>query len=368
MSFRIWVDITDPKYALFFAPLILALKNHTSVLITTRGSEDYSEVGQILKLHGIKAMSIGAYGGGNRRDKFIARMRRQNALLELFKKMPLPCVLITGASVDGVQVAYALGIKIVHFFDTPFVNGKFSKLAILSLPLSDVIFYPFVLGREHFAMAQNSTLIEYPFIDPALYLGDLAQEIFKEKEPSGLSRKEFFAQIGADSKKPLILVREEEYKAHYVEKRSEIIYECVDRLLELDVNIAIMPRYGVCDLRDRLGQLVIILERTFRPEDFYPHIDVLLGGGGSMNLEACFLGIPTISVRSLFLPHDLYLLEHNLMSHAKDSRRAFELCKVALDSKRRDNRELFFKDKKLADFSFALGIILPLVLRNSDSL
>ena len=182
-------------------------------------------------------------------------------------------------------------------------------------------------------------IISYPFIDVALWLDDL---------PKG---KDFRQALCIPTNRPTILMREEEYKAHYVSKKLPIIYESIELLAHnLDANIIIMPRYGSKELEQEFGKYanVWITNEKFAPEDFYPFIDVLVGGGGTMNLESCYLGIPTISTRSLLLFHDKYLLKHRLMSHAKSATQVLKLVRKALTNKTPKIRQdaLFFRTNK----------------------
>ena len=323
----IWLDITDPKYVLFFRAFLPYLSALDEVCITTRASSEYDECVRLLELFGMVHRCVGGYGGAHIADKFRARMRRQEELLRLFGEN-LPTLLITGASADAAQVAFGLGIPIVHFADTPMAGHicdarLLTKLARLTLPLSSLIFYPFVLPRECFKLLGMSeeNLISYPFIDVALWLQDM---------PKG---RDFREILGLPTHRPTILVREEEYQAHYVAQKLPVIYESIALLAQnLNANIAIMPRYGFRELEREFGDLenVSIIRQKFAPQEFYPFIDVLVGGGGTMNLESCYLGIPTISTRSLLLFHDTYLLKHRLMSHATSAQEVLGLVREAL--------------------------------------
>ncbi|WP_305862297.1 DUF354 domain-containing protein [Helicobacter cholecystus] len=312
----IWLDITDPKYVLFFKGMLPLLKKIDEVIITTRGNEDYSETHRLLELFKIEAYCIGGYGGASKLGKLQARLQRQNGFLSLFERLgKTPQIFITGASVEGVQTAYGLGIPVINFADTPIAGHIFSLQALtilsrLTLPLSSLVFHPFVVPAQCYEAlgVAKENIIAYEFIDVALWLRDLKKG------------KDFREELGLDSSLPCILIREEEYKAHYVKEKLPIIYESVHLLSSsLNANLVIMPRYGSEGLIKEFGGLnnVHILEKKLDPSEFYPYIDLLIGGGGTMNLESCYLGIPTISTRSLFLYHDIYLLENRLMHHAK---------------------------------------------------
>ncbi|WP_027327101.1 DUF354 domain-containing protein [Helicobacter pametensis] len=357
----IWLDITDPKYVLFFKGLIPRLEELDCVLVTTRESEGYSECLRLLELFGIKAYKIGGYGGSSKLGKFQARLERQRGFLELFHTFKeIPRLFITGASVEGVQTAYGLGIPVVNFADTPIAGHIFSLdsvtiLSRLTLPLSSLVFYPFVVPKICYTSmgVDEKHCISYDFIDVALWLKDLKNgEDFRQK-------------FGLDLALPTILVREEEYKAHYVKQKLPVIYESLALLSEhLDANIVVMPRYESEELREDFGSLknIYILEEKLQPSEFYPYIDLLIGGGGTMNLESCYLGIPTISTRSLFLFHDIYLLENGLMEHATNAQEVLKLAQKTLrdfdpQSPRRLNPQTKFFEKEEAGFEKIYGQI-----------
>lgn len=340
----IWLDIIDPKYVLFFKPILPKLKALDSVIVTTRESKDYDECIRLLELFKIEHHCIGGYGGASKLGKFESRLNRQKGFLELFARLnEIPKLFITGASVDGVQCAYGLGIPVVHFADTPVANEKFSLESItilsrLTLPLSHLVFHPFVVPEICYTSLGLSPaqVVEYDFIDVALWLDSIPLH-YEIESPQ---RRAFCESLGLDSALPIILVREEEYKAHYVKHKLPIIYESFELLARrLKANVLCMPRYGKDELESCLSQLpqdsksrFKILHHKLEPKDFYPFVDVLLGGGGTMNLEACYLGIPVISTRSLLLFHDRFLLDNALMKHAKSATEAVE-CIIEILSK-----------------------------------
>lgn len=350
----IWLDITDPKYVLFFRHFIPLLEKLDKIIITTRYSKDYNECYKLLKLFKIKCICIGRYGGDTQNGKLQARLDRQKSFLKLFEKIGKPKLFITGVSVEGTHTAFALGIPIIQFSDTPlasdtFTIKKITAVAKLTLPLSTLIFRPFVVPEICYSSLgiQSKNIISYDFIDVALWLKDLKKG------------KDFRKSYGLDITKPTLLLREEEYKAHYVKKKLPVIYDSIKLLSTLDVNLVLMPRYGDLELKAKFSHIknFTILEKKLDPSDFYPYIDMLIGGGGTMNLESCYLGIPTISTRSLFLFHDKYLLENNLMHHCQDANMVFDIVKKYLNTgfKRQDNKHFF--EKENASFERIFKII-----------
>ncbi|OBV29644.1 hypothetical protein BA723_04755, partial [Helicobacter sp. CLO-3] len=418
----IWIDITDPKYALFFHAFLPKLLTLDNVLITTRKSEGYEECANILEMlqidsakpapesnaresntpessthkpnsntestsapkstshantanttnpatptHTIQIHCVGGYGGGSFEGKLRARMQRQEAFLTLFASLNIkPRVFLTGASVEGAQCAYGLGIPVIHFSDTPLAGHRFSArditlLSRLTLPLSSLVFHPFVIPSSVYSAfgLDMRDVYAYDFIDIALWLVDSvpkskAQNALESSASKLDSARESKAQTKPPKspQKPLIIAREEEYKAHYVKQKLSLWYESVHALARRDVaQILIIPRYEREYLHREFGAYacVEILEEPLPPLELYARADMMLGGGGTMNLEACFLGIPTISTRSLLLFHDMFLIENGLMTHAKtldEVLRAFEKFRTSGFS-RQNKQNLFVKSSVL---------------------
>lgn len=338
----IWIDVATPKYAMFFTIMIKELqKRGYEVLVTTRYAPNYTEAKEILELHKIPHIVLGEYGGASLLEKFEARIFRQKEILDLFKVRGMPKVLLSGCVVDSVQLGFGIGIPIINFSDTPAfdkvdyfgIPRNLSIVSKLTMPFSKLCFYPFVLPMElmlRFAL-DESQIVPYPFIDVALWINKIKKD----------SKNDFRIRYGLDTLKPTILVREEEYKAHYVKEQIPIIYEAIPLLKkEIDANIIIMPRYEKDRLKRDFGEVATILEEKLKPEEFYPFIDLFIGGGGTMNLEAICYGIPTISTRSIWLIHDQYLIKHKLMFWSQNCKEILEIAKKML-GKRIESQSYF---------------------------
>lgn len=340
----IWIDIATPKYAMFFSKMIPLLKMRGyEVLVTTRYAPNYTEAKEILNLQNIEHEVLGEYGGQTLVDKFKSRILRQKEFLELFEQVGVPKVLICGAVVDSVHVAYGLGIPVVNIYDTPAVtypkdleNPKnLTQVARLTLPYSRLFFYPYIFPKEMFSnlTLNEEQLVPYDFIDVCIWMKDIVEK--KEND--------FRIKYGLDNLKPTIMIREEEYKAHYVKNKIPIIYDSIKKLkLNMDVNIVIMPRYEKEILKRDFSEFATILEDKLKPEEFYPFIDLFIGGGGTMNLESVYYGIPTISTRSIWLYHDQYLINNELM-HWTDSVDEVVLLSKQLLGKKYNNKIFFEK-------------------------
>lgn len=339
----LWFDIGTPKYAFFFAKIIPELKNlGYEILVTTRSAPDYTEAKAVLDMHQIPYVISGTYGGQSIEDKFLARLARQQEFLKIFKSRGKPQAVLCGGIPDSIQTAFGLGIPVIDFCDTPIRHYEFSYKEItigtkLTLPLSSLVFYPFVLPEEIFLKmgVGPEQLRRYDFIDVCLWMDEIVKE----------DKNDFRQKYGLDPNKKTILIREEEYKAHYVFEKLPTIYELIPKLSEsFNANLVIMPRYDSEELKRNFSQYATVLEDKLTPKEFYPFIDLLIGGGGTMNLEAVYYGIPTISTRSLWLYHDKYLMDHGLMKWAGSVDEALGLVEDLLGQKL-DNKKYFYKEK-----------------------
>ncbi|WP_022852167.1 DUF354 domain-containing protein [Limisalsivibrio acetivorans] len=339
MSKFIWIDAATPKYALFFSYLMPHLHDAgLDTLVTTRYSENYTEAKSVLDMRGLDYHLTGNYGGETVAGKFRARTSRQLEFLELFDKTGMPDAVLCGSVVDSIQTGFGLGMEVINFCDTPIRGSEFRYEDItivtkLTVMLSSLLFHPFVIPRDVFSRmgVDPARVITHDFIDVCLWMNSLEKN----------EENDFRRRYGLDISKPTIMIREEEFKAHYVHEKLSVLYELIPRIAdEVDANIVILPRYEIEPLKERFGEYAVVLEEKLPIESFYPFIDFLVGGGGTMNLEAACYGIPVLSLRSLLLFHDVYLIENGMMSWTNDADEALDIVKRNLGVKR-DNRDYF---------------------------
>lgn len=308
----IWFDLVTPKSVLFFIPIIKHLeKKNRKTLITAREGAGYSEVVELLKLHNIPFTNRGEFGGACLKDKLHASIERQKALMEfvsLYNINRLVCL----CSVDANRVAFGLGIPVVNFYDIPLSDHKenFKKAlpqARLTLPLSARVIKPFVVPDDIFRRfsLDDEQIFSYPFIDPVIWLKDF--------KPDMKSVEQILSPYKLDLKKPLIVIREEEYKASYVDKQYPILYDAMQEIAkQTGANIVIIPRYEIRYLKEQFP-FVTVLEEKVEIQHLLAYADLFIGGGGTLNTEACYFGTPTISTRSFISHYDKYQIDQGLM-------------------------------------------------------
>ncbi len=324
----IWFDLVTPKSVLFFKPLIKELKKQKDILITAREGVGYKEVIKLLELHSISFVNRGEFGGASLEDKLKASIKRQKELMEFVTQFNVD-KLICLSSVDAVRIAFGLNIPVYDFYDIPLSDYRtnFKKAlpqARLTIPLATKMFKPFVVPDEIFLRfgLEKDQIVEYNFIDPLIWLEDFKPDINYLQET--------IPQINLS--KPTITVREEEFKASYVKGKYPFLYDALRKMQNWDVNLVIIPRYEAEPLKEEFKK-AIVLEKKIILQHLLAYSDLFIGGGGTINIEATYFGVPTISTRSFISHYDKFLIDEGLMWHSNNAEEIMSLAKSLLGSK-----------------------------------
>lgn len=308
----IWFDLVTPKSVLFFNPIIKEIeKRGRKVLITAREGNGYSEVVELLRLYNIDFVNRGEFGGAELKDKLHASIERQKALMEFVTIYDIDR-LVCLCSVDANRVAFGLGIPVINFYDIPLSDyeANFKKAlpqARLTLPLSTKVFKPFVVPDTIFLRfsLDEEQIFDYDFIDPLIWL-----QSFK---PDFNYVKQVLKPYNLDLSKPLIVIREEEYKSSYVDKKYPILYEALEEIKEMsNGNIIIIPRYEK-EYLEKEFPFATVLKEKIVIQHLLAFAQLFIGGGGTLNTEACYFNTPTISTRSFICHYDKYQIDNGLM-------------------------------------------------------
>jgi len=335
----IWFDLVTPKSVMFFRPFIEKIKERgKTVLITAREGEGYKEVVDLLNLYKMEFVNRGFFGGANLGDKLKASIHRQLALMEYIEQCSIT-KLVCLCSVDANRVAFGLGIPIVNFYDIPLSDctANFKKAlpqARLTLPLSTKAFRPYMVPQtifERFSL-ESDQIHEYNFLDVVAWLHDF--------KPDREFFDDFLLSRGLDKNKKTIVVREEEFKASYVGKKYPMLYDGLKIIKDMmDVNIILIPRYEPEPLK-AMFPFATVVEEKMVIQHLLAFADLFIGGGGTLNSEACFFGTPTISTRSFISHYDKLLIDNGLMEKADTKEELAEISEKII-SKRNNPKALF---------------------------
>jgi len=355
----VWFDLVTPKSVLFFKPILEEIqKRGRKVLVTAREGVAYSEVVKLLNLYKIDFVNRGEFGGAELKDKLRASIERQKALMEFVSLYDIDR-LVCLCSVDANRVAFGLGIPIINFYDIPLSDytTNFKKAlpqARLALPLSSKVFKPFIVPDEIFLRfsLEEEQIFEYGFIDPVIWLKDF--------RPDFEYVKTVLKPYAIDYNKKIIIIREEEYKSSYVEKKYPILYEALPEIHKsTDANIVIIPRYESKYLKKEFPFSFVLKEKV-KIQHLLAYADLFIGGGGTLNTEACFFGTPTISTRSFISHYDKYQIDNHLMKWVQTKEELIDLTLELLKNK---------KEKKsynvLKNMEFNLDILVNNLLTDT---
>jgi len=346
----IWFDLVTPKSVLFFRPFIKEIESRGhKVLVTAREGEGYTEVVDLLNLYQIEFFNRGGFGGSNLGDKLKASIHRQLLLMEFVEEHNIK-KLICLCSVDANRVAFGLGIPIVNFYDIPLSDYRsdFTKAlpqARLTLPLSKKAFRPYMVPQEIFERfgLPKEQIFSYEFLDVVAWLYNF--------RPSYDMYSAILRSYGCDMEKPVIIVREEEFKASYVNKKYPILYEGLDILKDkIDANFVIIPRYEPEPLVAMFPYAKVLKEKLVI-QHLLAFCDLFIGGGGTINSESCYFGTPTISTRSFVSHYDKMLMDAGLMKKVDTKEELIETS-LKIIGKRNDAtllKEQQFNLKELVD-------------------
>ena len=298
---RIWVDILTPKQVLFFKPIIENLEASGAEVMAT--SRMYREVGPLAERAGLKLTFVGDRGSRGHEDQLLAATRRQAEIIPIVRDFA-PDVAASLASAVCARVAFGLRVRHIAVNDSPHseIAGK------LSLPLSYHLLCPWVIPYSAWKPygISRSQVTTYRALDPAAWL---------KRDPIPGPVPEL------DPEKKTITVRVQERDAPYLaEAETKWVDDVLGSLLSAfpDANLVALCRYDyqVEEVRSKFGSRWIVPEDVVSGRALLGATDLFVGMGGTMNVEAALMGVPTISAFQGSLYTDRYLQSMGLMTRA----------------------------------------------------
>jgi predicted glycosyltransferase len=299
---KIWIDILTPKQALFFAPIAHDLsKRGYDVMLTSR---QYPEAESVLRMLGLDAEVVGRHGGETLAGKLVASAERVLKLIGFVADKGFDAALCF-ASPECARVAFGLNIPLFCVNDSPHSE----KVAKLTTPLASILFTPWVIPPSIWAGYGIPTdrVVVYRALDPAAWL---KHNIQPKNEPK---------LIQLDRSKKIVALRLEESQAYYLNPDNlSWTTSVIDRLLSeaSEANLLILGRNQMQreELKRKYAGKLIILEEPYFGPTLLKNVDVFVGMGGTMTVEAALLGVPTISAQRIgrLFPEE-YLVEQGLI-------------------------------------------------------
>jgi len=335
---RIAFDIVTPKQVPFFMPMIARLRARgCSVALTSR---DWSELNVMMRRLRLPSTVLGQHGGQSLQQKLLCSSERVGLLARHFARTR-PDVLVTLGSPESTRAAFGLQIPIVCFMDLP----ESRAVCRLTLPLASKICAPWIIPRQEFLRygLAAKALFFYRALDPVLWLKDHSVD-------TSYPRK-----LGLDPSRPIVVCRETEWQSAYAGRDIVRDVATALRRRHADWQIVSIPRYRAHPDYDIPSLLA--------------HAQLLIGGGGTMCIEAAYFGTPVIATRPAPSRYMEWLFDRRLavkgVSAASTMRYAEQL--IAADGTAAARTRRTAAQRVFRRMTFPLDNVVELILRTGNS-
>lgn len=300
---KIWIDISNTPHVMFFRNFIEKTKNKHKLLITCR---NHAEIIPLLKKYKIKHIVVGKHEGKNKLNKILGLIKRNLKLLPIVSKFK-PDISFSCGSPYAAQISFLL--RIPHYVAMDNETAKFSNY--LAVPFCKKIIIPKTIPKKLFSryMIKEKDIIHYDGFKEVAYLEDF------KPNPKVLKK------LKLKKSDKIALIRPELLTALYYkgDTKLPLTYDVTKYLAEnTDYKIVFMAR------SDEEGKLFkkyknVIIARGVDAPSLMCYCKFVMSGGGTMNREACILGIPAITTYPLdsMLSVDKYFVKKGLMRHIK---------------------------------------------------
>jgi hypothetical protein len=312
---KIWVAMSTPFQANFFAPLIKELSGEFEFVVTAR---EHDRIQTILDAKGIDFISVGRHGGRELSGKLEAYADTIQKLLPVVKREK-PDLLLTERWPEAVRTAFGLNIPSW----TIFYDEREKHVNQMVFPLATKVFTPrFYTFQE---LYQNGV------IDPdkvvwfnGFHTGYLKGAKLSEDNP--------FRELNIDP--PVVFVRPEPEFASFFSSHQQVLEKAVEIIQKGGkASIAVLPRTATQERRySRMG--VTTLDESM-VESPVAHSDIAVGAAETMLMEAFVLGKPAISAIYWELSKPVVEL-HKYIPHSRDPTEIAGYVDNFLDSDQRD--------------------------------
>lgn len=345
------IDLSCPTDCYLFKGLAeeLAKRGH-EVHLVTRGYPG-DQMNQLSAHLGLKPVSLGIHGGDTLYGKLAASAERTLLLathivhgigLEDFKGV------ISNSNPETCRVGFGLGVNVYSWNDSPDLQVAQTRL---TAPLSTWIFTPWIVPISDLSIDSKLTLVfRYRALYPMAWLPDI------KTDPDILDKLEL------DPDKPVIAFRESETMAAYLGER-DLAVEAVKALAEKhpDWQFAARPRYSRVELERKMGAIpsnVHVYADAIDLHSLLAKSSLFLGGGGTINIEAAYYGVPVISTRAKTTHYERYLVDEKMVKRVETVEDAVESAETRVELYQRGLRP---NNKVLKDTKYPLEEIATIL-------
>jgi len=265
---KIWYDAGTGKHVRYGAAIAKRLRTlGHEVILTTRSHPDTLPLANLLNEEFI---TVGRYDPTSLLSRLRESLKRQLVFCKMFKE-DKPNVAISHQSVELCRVAFGLGIPSIATHDTPHAEAANR----LTMSLIDFLVVSKALPISHIKGYKIKKMFRFDGVDEVAWIQN-----FKPK-------------VKYNYKRPLIVVRELQTKASYVEGKSDVTRILTKKLTALG-NVLFLSRY-----QRRPAKGLIIPKEFIDSASLVAQADLVISIGGTIAREAALQGTPTIVIPSI---------------------------------------------------------------------
>jgi predicted glycosyltransferase len=272
---KIWVAMSTPFQANFFAPLIKELEGEYEFVVTAR---DHDRIQSILDAKKIDYVPVGRHGGRDLGHKLEAYAETIQKLLPIVKREK-PDILLTERWPEAVRTAFGMNIPSW----TIFYDEREKHVNQMVFPLATKVFTPrFYTFQE---LYQNGVIDP----DKVVWFNGFHTGYLKGAE---VSEKNPYREM--DLPPPVVFVRPEPDFASFFTSHELVLEKAVKLIQKAGkASVAVLPRTAAQD-RKYHNMGVTTLDESM-VESPVAHSDVAIGAAETMLMEAFILGKPAVS-------------------------------------------------------------------------
>jgi hypothetical protein len=307
---KIWVAMSTPFQANFFAPLIKDLTKEYEFLVTAR---DHDKIQQILEAKGIDYIPVGKHGGRDLGNKLEAYAENIQTMLPIVRREK-PDLLLTERWPEAVRVAFGLNMPSWAIF----YDEREKHVNQMVFPLATKVFVP----RYYTFQDLYANGVVDP--DKVVWFNGFHTGYLKG-EP--LSKENPYEELNIEP--PVVFVRPEPEFASFFPNREPILEKAVESIHEKgNSSVAVLPRTdGQRRRYEKMG--VTILDESMS-ESPVAHADITLGAAETMLMEAFVLGKPAVSA-IYWTPSKPVIELHKYIPHSTDPKQIAGYVEEYLD-------------------------------------
>jgi uncharacterized protein len=313
---KIWIAISTPFQANFFAPLVKELEQECEFLVTAR---DHDGIFSILEAKGIDYVPVGKHGGKELPGKLEAYAETIKQMLPIVEKQK-PDLLLTERWPEAVRVSFGLNIPSW----TIFYDERETHVNQMVFPLASKIFTP-RFYNIHELYQSGVTDPEKIVWFNGFHTCYLKGEVESAANP--------FEKMGIEP--PIVFVRPEPEFATFFPSHKPILENSVELIAKSgNASIAVLPRTEAQRKHYSKMKDVRVLDKSMS-DCPVAHVDVALGAAETMLMEAFVMGKPSVS--AIYWPVSKPVVElHRYIAHSIDPQQIAQHVSRLLEVKERE--------------------------------